>query len=110
MTSSTNAHPRSFGALALTAALAAAPLCALASGGADSDGVRNEPAAQAHAATPCSGSYLLCDDFVIPPERAASYRPEPLYVAPIYQANDRKRTIGAPVTRAMKVAPTRSAM
>ena len=49
--------------------------------------------------------FLLCDDFVIPPEQAALYRPEPLYIAPIYQANDRKRVIGTPVSRAMARLP-----
>ncbi|TLU70953.1 O-linked N-acetylglucosamine transferase, SPINDLY family protein [Lichenicoccus roseus] len=44
--------------------------------------------------------YLLCDDYVIPAHSAASYRPVPLSIAPIYQANDSKRTIGAPLPRA----------
>ncbi len=44
--------------------------------------------------------FLLCDEFVIPPAFAALYRPQPLYVAPNYQANDRKRIIGEPITRA----------
>ena len=43
--------------------------------------------------------FLLCDEFVIPPAFAALYQPRPLYVAPNYQANDRKRVIGDPVTR-----------
>jgi predicted O-linked N-acetylglucosamine transferase (SPINDLY family) len=44
--------------------------------------------------------FLLCDDFVIPPAFASLYRPRPLYIAPNYQANDRKRVIGSPVSRA----------
>jgi predicted O-linked N-acetylglucosamine transferase (SPINDLY family) len=43
--------------------------------------------------------FLLCDEFVIPPAFAALYQPTPLYVAPNYQANDRKRTIGNPESR-----------
>ncbi len=49
--------------------------------------------------------FLLCDEFVIPPAYAALYQPRPLYVAPNYQANDRKRIIGEPVTRAMAGLP-----
>ncbi len=44
--------------------------------------------------------YLLCDNVVIPPEHRAAYQPTPLPVARIYQANDSKRTIGPPMTRA----------
>jgi len=43
--------------------------------------------------------FLLCDEFVIPPAFAALYQPTPLYVAPNYQANDRKRVIGDPMSR-----------
>lgn len=43
--------------------------------------------------------FLLCDEFVIPPAFAAQYQPQPLYVGPTYQANDRKRVIGKPVLR-----------
>jgi len=43
--------------------------------------------------------FLLCDEFVIPPAFAALYQPTPLYVAPNYQANDRKRVIGEPMSR-----------
>ena len=49
--------------------------------------------------------FLLCDSFVIPPALAASYRPRPLYVARNYQANDSKRVIGAPETRAAAGLP-----
>jgi predicted O-linked N-acetylglucosamine transferase (SPINDLY family) len=43
--------------------------------------------------------YLLCDDFVIPPAVAAAYQPTPLPIEGLYQANDSKRVVGAPVTR-----------
>jgi predicted O-linked N-acetylglucosamine transferase (SPINDLY family) len=44
--------------------------------------------------------YLLCDKMVIPPEHEASYQPTPLAIARVYQANDSKRTIGRPMSRA----------
>ena len=44
--------------------------------------------------------YLLCDTTVIPPEHESAYQPRPLAIAPIYQVNDSKRTIGRPLTRA----------
>lgn len=44
--------------------------------------------------------YLLCDDFVIPPDQAGAYRPAPLPIAPVYQANDSKRAIGPRLVRA----------
>src|SRR5580658_4615432 len=44
--------------------------------------------------------YLLCDNVVIPPEFKASYQPAPLAIGQIYQANDSKRTIGRPMSRA----------
>jgi predicted O-linked N-acetylglucosamine transferase (SPINDLY family) len=43
--------------------------------------------------------YLLCDNVVIPPEYKASYRPVPLSIAQIYQANDSKRTTGREMCR-----------
>ena len=43
--------------------------------------------------------YLLCGDFVIPPSRAAAYRPTPLYITEAYQANDFKRAMGCALTR-----------
>ncbi|HEY0420306.1 MAG TPA: tetratricopeptide repeat protein, partial [Acetobacteraceae bacterium] len=43
--------------------------------------------------------YLFCDSFVVPPETAAAYSPRPLYIAANYQANDRKRMIGAKLSR-----------
>lgn len=49
--------------------------------------------------------FLLCDEFVIPPAHAALYQPAPLYIAPNYQANDRQRAIGAPMSRAMAGLP-----
>lgn len=44
--------------------------------------------------------FLCCDDDVIPPDIASAYAPRPLYIAHNYQANDTKRVIGAPTTRA----------
>jgi predicted O-linked N-acetylglucosamine transferase (SPINDLY family) len=49
--------------------------------------------------------YLFCDSNVIPPAIAAAYDPTPLYIAEIYQANDSKRVIGAPTTRAAAGLP-----
>jgi predicted O-linked N-acetylglucosamine transferase (SPINDLY family) len=43
--------------------------------------------------------YLFCDSFVVPPELARAYAPRPLAIAPTYQANDRRRMIGPPMTR-----------
>ena len=44
--------------------------------------------------------HLLCDDFVIPPDQGRAYRPAPLPIAPVYQANDSKREIGPCLVRA----------
>jgi predicted O-linked N-acetylglucosamine transferase (SPINDLY family) len=49
--------------------------------------------------------FLLCDDVVVPPEHAASYRPVPLTVARIYQANDSKRTVGHQTSRLAEGLP-----
>jgi predicted O-linked N-acetylglucosamine transferase (SPINDLY family) len=49
--------------------------------------------------------YLLCDNVVIPPEHNAAYRPAPLPIAQIYQANDSKRSIGRPMCRAEEGLP-----
>ena len=49
--------------------------------------------------------YLLCDDVVIPPEHKASYRPTPLSIAWIYQANDGKRTTGRRMSRSEEGLP-----
>ena len=49
--------------------------------------------------------YLFCDDFVVPRERAASYRPTPLSIGRIYQANDSKRESGAAMTRTQAGLP-----
>ena len=43
--------------------------------------------------------YLLCDDFVIPPEQVAAYSPTPLSIASTYQANDSRRVIGGTLSR-----------
>ena len=52
--------------------------------------------------------YMLCDKVVIPPEHEATYRPTPLPIARIYQANDSKRTIGRPLNRAAAGLPNDS--
>ena len=44
--------------------------------------------------------YILCDDWVVPSEIAASYQPQPLYIAQNYQANVSKREIGRTPSRA----------
>ena len=44
--------------------------------------------------------YLFCDEFTIPPEIAAEYRPTPLYIGRTYQANDGKRLIAPKPSRA----------
>jgi predicted O-linked N-acetylglucosamine transferase (SPINDLY family) len=44
--------------------------------------------------------YLFCDTTVVPPEYECAYQPKPLPIATIYQANDSKRTVGRPLTRA----------
>ena len=44
-------------------------------------------------------NWTLCDDFVILPEIAAAYQPTPLAIEGLYQANDSKRVVGAPITR-----------
>ena len=49
--------------------------------------------------------YLFCDDYVIPPATAALYRPVPLAIASNYQANDSKREIAPPTTRAIAGLP-----
>ena len=49
--------------------------------------------------------YLFCDDFVVPDSVAGEYRPAPLAVARTYQANDSKREIGPPMTRAQAGLP-----
>lgn len=43
--------------------------------------------------------YLLCDDFVIPPQQAAEYQPHPLRIGHSYQVNDNKRPIGGKLSR-----------
>ncbi len=49
--------------------------------------------------------YMLCDDFVVPPEFAAAYHPTPLPIQGLYQANDSKRAIGPPMSRAAAGLP-----
>ena len=49
--------------------------------------------------------FLFCDSIVVPPSIAASYEPRPLNIAEIYQANDSKRSIAAPTTRAKAGLP-----
>jgi predicted O-linked N-acetylglucosamine transferase (SPINDLY family) len=44
--------------------------------------------------------YIFCDDFVVPREQAAEYRPAPLAIARSYQANDSAREIAPPQSRA----------
>jgi predicted O-linked N-acetylglucosamine transferase (SPINDLY family) len=44
--------------------------------------------------------YLFCDTTVIPPEYEAAYQPKALPIAPIYQVNDSRRTVGRRLTRA----------
>jgi predicted O-linked N-acetylglucosamine transferase (SPINDLY family) len=44
--------------------------------------------------------FLFCDQVAIPPEHEAKYRPQPLPIAPIYQVNDTKRSIGRGLSRA----------
>jgi predicted O-linked N-acetylglucosamine transferase (SPINDLY family) len=44
--------------------------------------------------------YMLCDDFVVPPAAASAYQPEPMAIEGLYQANDSKRVIGPPISRA----------
>ncbi len=49
--------------------------------------------------------YILCDDYVIPPEMASLYQPQPLSLGSVYQANDTKLSIGAPSSREAKGLP-----
>ena len=44
--------------------------------------------------------YILCDRYVIPEDMAHKYRPKPLYLPDVYQANDTKVTGVPDVTRA----------
>lgn len=44
--------------------------------------------------------YLLCDDFVVPSAEAGFYRPQPLYIQNIYQANDSRRALTVPMSKA----------
>lgn len=49
--------------------------------------------------------FILCDDFVVPEAIAPAYQPVPLHIPGMYQANDSKRVVGAPVTRAQVGLP-----
>ncbi len=49
--------------------------------------------------------YLFCDEYVIPPALAALYRPTPLAIGATYQANDSRREIGPPMSRAQAGVP-----
>lgn len=49
--------------------------------------------------------YLLCNSVAIPPEHEAAYQPRPLAIGRFYQANDSKRTIGRPLSRAEAGVP-----
>ena len=49
--------------------------------------------------------YMLCDDFVVPAAIAAAYQPAPLMIEGLYQANDSKRVIAAPMTRSQVGLP-----
>jgi predicted O-linked N-acetylglucosamine transferase (SPINDLY family) len=44
--------------------------------------------------------YMFSDNIVLPPNLASQYLPQPLCIADNYQANDTRRTIGLPTTRA----------
>lgn len=44
--------------------------------------------------------YLFCDEYVVPQAVAPLYHPRPLGIATIYQANDNRRVVGAPTSRA----------
>lgn len=49
--------------------------------------------------------YLLCDDFVVPQDLAASYAPRPLPIGGVYQANDARLPPLPAVTRAAEGLP-----
>jgi predicted O-linked N-acetylglucosamine transferase (SPINDLY family) len=49
--------------------------------------------------------YMFCDDLVVPSNLAADYQPRPLYIAPNYQVNDTKRTIGRATERSAENLP-----
>ncbi len=49
--------------------------------------------------------YILCDNYVIPPETAPLYRPKPLPLEGIYQANDSKIVVAPPTTREANALP-----
>lgn len=49
--------------------------------------------------------YMICDEFVVPPEVANQYHPKPLYLPGSYQVNDSKLPVAAPMTRAQVGLP-----
>ena len=49
--------------------------------------------------------YLLCDDYVIPPERVSDYAPRPLPLPGVYQANDGREPVLPAVSRAEEGLP-----
>ena len=49
--------------------------------------------------------YILCDDWVIPPEQAAHYSPKPLPLAGLYQANDSRMPELPALSRASEGLP-----
>jgi len=44
--------------------------------------------------------YMLCDEFTVPRHQAVLYKPQPLYIAGCYQANDSRLPVAAKPTRA----------
>lgn len=49
--------------------------------------------------------YILCDDITVPPEVEAAYQPKPLRIAGCYQANDGRKPVLPPVSRAAEGLP-----
>jgi len=49
--------------------------------------------------------YLLCDEFVVPPDLAHLYAPRPLSLGPLYQANDSRMPALPPVSREAEGLP-----
>jgi len=49
--------------------------------------------------------YMLCDDYVVPADRAAEYRPRPLPIAGCFQPTDSRLAVAPPETRAAAGLP-----
>lgn len=49
--------------------------------------------------------HLFCDEYVVPQALAPLYYPRPLSIATVYQANDNRRVVGPPTTRAAHGLP-----